>query len=144
MFEDTKSEIRNFFYEMFGIAAVGIAILALAGIIYGIYGEATARQTAWLLALILLCVVGFDCSVEHLKQFIKKSTDRIYGIGSTREVLRELTGAILIPFGAVPLIIKSLQELYALENNNVFGILALIALSVTLGIIVSTINKRKG
>jgi ABC-type uncharacterized transport system permease subunit len=135
-------KITNFFRELIKAICTMIPVMAIVALIYFIYGQETATETAWLLIKILGCIFGFDCILALLKFTEDEATDAVQNLGSTRKVFKYISGVVLIAVSAYPQILSSLQSLYELQNNHVVGIIALAVISV--GSVVGYIKVTKG
>jgi len=115
------------FARIMGILAI---ITLFAGIIYMAYGEEIAQKTAQILITFLICVAAMDCCWQLLVNTKKEATDAVHNFKSTRNVLKNLCGAIIIAYYVPTIIWNSINDLYMLDNGNIFGIIALVFLVV--------------
>jgi len=108
-----------------------LAIITLfAGIIYVAYGQEIAQKTAQILIMLLICVAATDCCCQLLLNVKKEATDAVHNLKSTRNVLKNLCGAIIIAYYVPAIIWNSINDLYVLDDGNIFGIIALVFLAV--------------
>ncbi|MFZ3099823.1 MAG: hypothetical protein WA103_01145 [Minisyncoccales bacterium] len=107
------------------IASIFAVIVVFAVAIYGFCGEEAATQTAWHLSLIVICFAGLDCAWQLLINAREEITDAIHSRQSTRRVLKNLSGALIIGYYATVLAWNSIQVMSALENGNILAIVAL-------------------